>query len=125
MRNKNTFQYDAYRPRQWPYLGGVSGPGELLLGGGGCLLQGVSAPGGVCPRGGVCSRGVAARVRGSAGGCLLWGGWSCPGGLVWGLSAPGGVSPLGGCLLKGGVVSRHALRQTPPPHVDRQMPVKT
>ena len=31
-----------------------------------------------------------------------------------GESAPGG-SALGGCLLQGGVVSQHALRQTPPP----------
>ena len=70
------------------------------------------------------------RISGG-GGCLLWG-VSAPGGyLLWGVSAPGGVSALGGsapggvcsrgCLLwggvcsQGGVVSQHALRQTPPP----------
>ena len=45
----------------------------------------------------------------------------CSGGCAWsgGLSAPGGVCapgvPAPGCLLRG-VVSQHALRQTPPPH---------
>ena len=76
--------------------------------------------GGVCSWGvGVCSRGVSAL-----------------GGLLWGVSAPGGcllpgrgvsalgVSALGRlCLLRGGCVSHHALRQTPP--VNRQTPVKT
>ena len=81
--------------------GGVSAPGgsapegvvwsggSSLLGGvcsGGCLLQGVSASGG-------------------GGGCLL-------GGLLLGGVWSGGVLP-GGCLLPGGVVSQHALRQTP------------
>ena len=93
----------------WPYPGG-----------GGCLLQGVSAlggsvcsggvsaprvgvsaPGGVSALGGVCSweyllPGGCVCSRGSVGGCLLRG---C---LLWGVSAPGGV------------VSQHTLRQTPP-----------
>ena len=87
---------------------GVSALGGLLLWGcllwGGCLLRGVSAPGGF-----VCS-----------GGCLLQGGLSAPGEcLLWGVSTLGvsapGVSALRGrrCLLWG-VVSQHALRQTPP-----------
>ena len=72
------------------------------------------AQGGVLSPGGVSGPGVgmyAPRVS-ALGGCLLWG-----------VSAPGGVSALGGCLLRGGlvpegvwggVVSQHALRQTPP-----------
>ena len=53
---------------------------SLLSGGGGCLLRGVSAPGGSAPRG------------------------SAPGGggLLLGVSAPGGVSAAGGCLLQVG-----------------------
>ena len=47
--------------------------------------------------GGVCSGGVCSREVSTPGGCLL-----------------GSVCP-GGCLLRGGVVSQHALRQTPPP----------
>ena len=43
------------------------------------------------------------------GGCLLLG-VSAPRGV----SAPGGSAPGGGCLLPGGLVSQHALRQTPP-----------
>ena len=31
-----------------------------------------------------------------------------------GVSGPGGVWSQGGCLVQGGVVSQHALRQTPP-----------
>ena len=53
---------------------------------GGCLLRGVSATGGVS----------------APGGCLLWGVCS------QGVSVPIGSAP-------GGVVSQHALRQTPPP----------
>ena len=72
-------------------------------------------PGGCLLRGGVCSGGVSALGGGvcSQGGCLL----------------PGGVSALGGlCLLRGvcsrgvsapGGVSQHALRQIPPPPVNR------
>ena len=55
-----------------------------------------------------------------SGRCLLWGvyawGVSAPGRcLLRGVSAPWGVSSPGGCLLLEGVVSQHALRQTPPP----------
>ena len=78
------------------------------------VCWGVSGPGGE----GVWSRGVSARGV-CFGGCLIM-----PVGLV-----PGGVSCLGGLLQegvpapgKGGVVSQHALRQTP---VDRQTGVKT
>ena len=66
-------------------------------------------------------RTVRSSDRISGGGVCSWG-VSAPGGcLLWGVSAPGG------CLLLGGVVSQHALRQTPPPDppVDRQTPVKT
>ena len=108
--------------------GGRSAPRGIVsaLGGvcswGVCLLRGVSAPrecllyGGVCSRGHVCSWGVCLLW-----GCLLWGGVCSQGVcLLWGVSAPGGVSALGGIcswggLLRGeGVVSQHALRQTPP-----------
>ena len=84
--------------------GGVSAPGRggLLLGGvwsWGCLL-----PGGASGLGGVSA----------PGGCLL------PG---VGVSARGGVCSWGGLFLRGvcswGVVSQHALRQTPPPPVNR------
>ena len=75
-------------------LGGVCSGGYLLLkgvcSGGVCLLLGVSTPRGVSALGGVCSGGVPS----AAGVCLL----------------------PGGCLLRGwGVVSQHALRQTPSP----------
>ena len=59
--------------------------------------------GGMSARGGVCSQGVSAPGGVCSGGCLLLGG------LLWGVSTPGG------CLLPGGVVSQHALRQTPTP----------
>ena len=55
------------------------------------------------------------------GGCLLWWVSTLVGCLLRGVSAPGGCLLracllLGGCLLpRGGVVSQHALRQTPPP----------
>ena len=53
----------------------------------------------------------------SSGGLSAPGGVPAPGGSApGGLPAPGGSAP-GGCLLPGGgVVSEHALRQTPPPH---------
>ena len=116
---------------------GVSAPGGMCLlpGGGvcsgeGCVCSWGGGGGGVCSLrvcvcswgGGICSRGVSA-PRGvfAPRGCLL------PGGICsWGVSAPGGarvgvcllaggVSALGGvCLLLRGVVSQHALRQTPP-----------
>ena len=109
----------------WPYARACFlGGGCLLLCGvsasWGCLLlAGVSGPGGVCSQG-VCF-----------GGCLLLGGVCFFGGVCFlGVSASGGVSFLGECLLlggvcfwgwgsaPGGVVSQHALRQTPP-SVDR------
>ena len=56
------------------------------------------------------------------GGCLTWG-VSAPGGsalgggcLLWGV----GVCS-GGCLLPGGGVSQHALRQTPPSHCSQHV----
>ena len=74
--------------------GGVSAPGDICSGGGVSANQG---------GGGVCSGGVSA----SWGGCLLWGVCSR------------GVSALGERgVCSWGVVSQHALRQTPPP-VDR------
>ena len=100
-----------------PGLGGVCLRGSALGGvclRGGCLLQGVSALGGV-----VYFRG-----------CLLWGVVYFRGCLPGG-SASGGVSALGGCLPWGGGVcsqggvSQHALRQTPPPLTESQTPVKT
>ena len=45
--NKNAFQWDAYRPLQWPSPQGLGGGGVCLEGdfclGGGCLPRGVSA----------------------------------------------------------------------------------
>ena len=92
---------------------------SLLPGGEVCLVWGVSAPGGVClvPRGclpgpggpgGVCLVcGGVCLVRGGV--CLVWGG--LPG---WGGLLPGGVSAWsGGVVCSGGLVSQHALRQTP------------
>ena len=77
------------------------------------------------PVGGVCSGGW---VSALGGGCLLWGGCLLRGGLLQGVSAPGGSALRGGVCSQGGllqreglllgVVSQHALRQTPPP-VDR------
>ena len=72
--------------------------GRCLLRGGCLLPGGMFAPGGCL-------------LRGGGGGRLLGG---C---LLWGVSALGGVCSVGRCLLLGGVVSHHALRQTPP--VDR------
>ena len=93
---------------------------SLIPGGGGCLLRGVSAPGGclvwggcllwgsawsrgVSARGCLVQRGVCSRGVSALGGCLVWrGAWSRAG-----VSGPGGVS-------------QHALRQTPSPlPVDR------
>ena len=104
---------------------------------------GVSAPGGICSRGGVLWRGCLV-LRGGvcscwgvcSGGCLHWGvsalggvwswegggcvysrGVSALGGLLWegvcsrGLFGPGER----GLLQGGGLISQHALRQTPPP----------
>ena len=91
--------------------GRLSGEGLCLLPGGrGCLLSGLSAPGGVC-----LLRGAGSAPRGR---CLLRG-VSTPGGSV----CSGGACS-GGCLLWGGMVSQHALRQTSP-RVDRNRPVKT
>ena len=95
---------------------------RLLLGeGGGCLLLGGVCSRGICSGGSapgwVCSRGVW-----SGGGCLVRG--SAPGGVCSrGGLLPGGSVP-GGCLLQG-VVSQHALRQTPPLWTESQTPVKT
>ena len=94
---------------------GVSTPGGGCLLLGGCLLGGVYSGGCLLPEGGVCSQGV------SALGGVCSGGGVCSRG-----SAPRGCLLLGGCLFLGGVVSQHALRQTPPP-VNRitHIPVKT
>ena len=102
---------------------GVSGQG-MCVWSGGCLVLGcVSAP-----RGGVSAPG---RMSGP-GGCLVPGGMSGPGGClvlgdawsrgdVWslgGMAAMEGHVCSGGawhvCSGRGGVVSLHALRQTPP-----------
>ena len=103
-------------------MGGVCSRGEgvlcLLLGG--CLLWGVSAPGGVS----------------TPGGCLLWGVSALGGVCSWGVSAPGGVCSgrclllggclLGGCLLPGGYPSMQWGRHPPSPlWTELQTPVKT
>ena len=94
---------------------------SVILSTGECLLWG-----GVCSRGeclllgGICSGGVSAPRRVSALGGLLWGmegvcsEGSAPGGcLLWGVcSGGGGVCSWGVCFE--GLVSQHALRQTPP-----------
>ena len=83
-RNKNAFQWDAYRPL-------VDRIPAYTVQGGVCL-GGVSAPWGCLPRG-VCPGGV------------------CPGGPAWGGCLPGGMSGQGvsgqgclpgGCLPSGG-----------------------
>ena len=61
---------------------------------------------------------------------LLPGGVPGPRGGVCFLGKGGGVPGLGGCLLPGGVigpgmVSQHALRQTPPLWTESQTRVKT
>ena len=111
---------------------GVSGPGVSAHSG--CLLPGVSAPGGVSAprgRGHVCS-GCLLQGVSALGGCLILG--RC---LLWGVSAPGGCLLLGvsalGRLLPGGSAPRGiCFRGVYPtmhwgrhPPVDRQMPVKT
>ena len=66
--------------------------------------------------GGVCS-----------GGCLLLGRGVCPQGgvsVAWGVCCQG-VSAAGGVSAPRGVVSQHALRQTPPPWTESQTHVKT
>ena len=88
----------------------MSAPGGVWLGVGWFrgASSGVSAPGvSALGRGVSAPRGVSALGRG--------------------VSALGrGVSAPGGCLLwGGGVVSQHALRQTPPLWTKSQMPVKT
>ena len=81
--------------------GSVSSGGGGVCSGGGCLLRGVSAPEG---------EGVSARGGYAPGGCLFRGVFAAGAGcLLWGVSA------RGGCLLGGGVVSQHALRQTTSP----------
>ena len=99
-------------------------PGGGCLLWGGCLLRGGEWGGGgemwhpsmhwggVSAPGGLCSRGVVLQ-----GGCLLWMGVCSQG---WGVSALGGVSAPRGICSRGvsaprGVISQHALRQTPPP----------
>ena len=47
-----------------------------------------------------------------------------PGGGLCSCGWPGGVCSGGGLPGPGGGISQHALRQTPLPPVDRQMPVK-
>ena len=74
--------------------------GVCFPGGGVFALGGVSAPGVYLLQGGVCSRG------------------SALGGSALGVSAPRGMYAQGGVCL-GDVESQHALRQTPPPPVDR------
>ena len=75
------------------------------LGGGGCLLQGGAWSVGE----GVCSWGVPA-----PGWCTWSGEVSAPRGclLLCGGCLVRGVPGLGGCLLPGGMLSQHALRQT-------------
>ena len=88
------------------WSGGVSGPeGSAprgVPGPGGCLVPGVPGPRGVPGPGGVPDPGW---VPGP-GGCLVWGGL-----------LPGRCLVLGGAWSRGfcsrGVVSQHALRQTP------------
>ena len=75
---------------------------ESASGEGGCLLRGVSALAGVSS-GGVSALGV----------CLLWAG-VCFGGVC-----SRGCLLQGGVCSWGGVVSQHALRQTPPSPVNR------
>ena len=66
----------------------------------------MSAPGEVPGPGGVCFWGVPDPGGSTSGGCLLWG-----------VSAPRGMSAPGG-VCSGGVVSQHALKQTPPEQND-------
>ena len=89
---------------------GVSASRGGLLPGGVCSQGGLPPVGLSAPGRGVCSRGCLPPGVSASGGCLLPGVCVC----LW-----GGLL-LGGCLLLGGVhswgvVSQHALRQTPPP----------
>ena len=69
----------------------------------GCLLLGVSAPGGVSATWGVSAMGGVSATRG----CLLLGGVCYPGGVCY-----QGVVCYWGCLLRGCI--QHAMGQTPP-----------
>ena len=105
-------------------LGGVLSPRGCLVQG--CLVWGVSGLAGLVP-GDVWSGGCLLLDVSAPGGCLL-GGMSAPRGcLLWGegVSAPGGSAPRGRVSAPGGVVSQHALRQTPPLWTESQTPVKT
>ena len=68
----------------------------------------------VCPRGG---------------GSWSGGAWSGVCAWSWGVPDPGGCSRgclfLGECLLGGGLVSQHALRQNPPPPRERWLLLRT
>ena len=89
---------------------------SLLPGGG------VSAPGGcLLPRGCLLLGGMWSLLLGGwcvwSGGCMVpevwsWGGVWSQGGLLRGVSGPGGVWWQGGVCSQG-VISQHALRQTP------------
>ena len=84
----------------------------------GCLLWRMSARRVCLLWGGVYYQDGSAPREVCSGGCLLQGGCvSAPGGcLLSGESAPGGCLLWGVCVCSGGgVVSHHALRQTPPP----------
>ena len=88
---------------------------SMLCIGGGCLLWGVSAPGGVCSWGDLL-----------LGRCLLWGG-VCSGGFAWGsahrgVSAPRGVCSKGG-LLRGVYLVPRGCTWSGTPPVDRHTPV--
>ena len=112
--NKIAFQYDAYRPLQWPSGGGggwrgcipaCTGQGGFvsqyaLGGGGGGCIPACTGPGGVCLE-------VSAKR-----GCLFTG-VSALGVSDQGVSAQGGVC-LERCL-PGGCLSQCMLGYTPPP----------
>ena len=96
--------------------GGLPGPGGSAWSRGVCLVLG-----GWSAWSGGCLPGLGGALPGLGGICLVLGGWSAWSGVVsaWsrGCSAwSGGVSAWssGVCLVQaGGVVSQHALRQTP------------
>ena len=92
---------------------GVSVPGGSVCSWG-VSTRGVSALGGVCSQGG-CPGGVCSWGVSTLGGVCSWGGLCLLGGSALGGCLLGGVSALeGGVSTLGGVVSQHALRQTPP-----------